>query len=272
MPKLSVCIPVYNCEDYIKDAIDSVLSQDYTDFELIVLDNCSTDKTPEIVGSYNDPRLRFSRNDSNLGMMGNWNKILTMVKGEYIKILPADDFLYPGCLKAQCGALDNDTEKKIALVCGRKRIIDDKGKVLFTRGYSHKTGVVNGFKAINKVIRSGSNILGEPGVVMFRKSVLDKAGSFDASIFYTMDLDMWLRMLTLGDLYVVGEVTCAFRISAVSESTRLVDKQKTDVDNFIRKVYNNKNYRLSTYSYRRGLINSFISSVAKKVIYKLVLK
>lgn len=271
-PKLSVCIPVYNCDQFIKDAIDSVLNQSFSDFELVILDNQSTDNTVEIIKSYTDPRIKFEQNPSNIGMLANWNRVVTLTSGEYIKVLPADDFLYPGCLQAQCDALDADKDKTIALVCGRKKVINDAGKTLFTRGYSKKAGRVNGIKAINNTIRSGGNIIGEPGVVMFRKSILEKSGPFDASIYYVMDLFMWFKMLVHGDLYVVPDVVCAFRISTVSESIKIVDKQKTDVDNFIKKIYADKRYGLTTYNYQLGLINSFASAIAKKAIYKTVLK
>jgi glycosyltransferase involved in cell wall biosynthesis len=270
--KLSVCIPVYNCEDYVKIAIDSILQQDFKDYELIIVDNQSTDRTVEIIKSYKDKRIKFYQNETNIGMVANWNKALTLVSGEYIKILPADDFLYPGTLRVQYEVLENDKEGRIALVCGRKRIINDKGKTLFTRGFSKSPKQVNGFEAINKTIQSGGNIIGEPGVVMFRKSILEKSGLFDASIYYVMDVCTWFKMLKFGDLYSLPDVICAFRISHASESTKIVDKQRHDVDAFIRKIYADSTYQLSTYSYRKGLFNSFLSATAKKIIYKLIIR
>jgi glycosyltransferase involved in cell wall biosynthesis len=128
--KVSVCIPVYNGAKYIKEAINSALNQSFQDFEIIVVDNKSTDNSLEIVRAITDSRIRIFENESNLGMLGNWNKILTLANGEYIKILPADDALYPDCLRLQCEVLDQDLEKKISLVCGRKNVVDADGKVL----------------------------------------------------------------------------------------------------------------------------------------------
>src|SRR5688572_8967364 len=109
--KLSVCIPVYNCGPYIKEAIDSVLNQDFKDFELIIVDNRSTDNTVSIVKDYKDSRIKLIENDTNIGLLGNWNKAVSLATGQYIKLLPADDFIYPGCLKRQCEVLDKDSDK-----------------------------------------------------------------------------------------------------------------------------------------------------------------
>jgi len=270
--KLSVCIPVYNGAEYLREAIDSVLNQDFTDFDLIMIDNQSTDNTVDIIKSYKDPRVKFYQNETNLGMLGNWNRALTLAQGEYIKLLPADDILFPGSLTHQVNILDQDTDHSIALVTGRRNVIDAKGKLLFTRGFSSQSMEVNGIKAINKVIRMGNNPIGEPGSVMFRKSILSKAGNFDPDIFYVMDLNMWLKMLLHGNLYSSKEIVCSFRISPVSESTRIVDTQRRDFDNFIKKINSLKEYQLSPINYRLGLFNSYISSQLKKLVYKFVLK
>jgi glycosyltransferase involved in cell wall biosynthesis len=83
-PKVSVCIPVYNCEAYLANTIRSVLAQSLTDFELVIIDNASTDRTAEIISGFEDPRLRSLRNEKNLGMMGNWNRCLEEARGEFI--------------------------------------------------------------------------------------------------------------------------------------------------------------------------------------------
>ncbi|HNQ00483.1 MAG TPA: hypothetical protein PKK99_15585, partial [Bacteroidia bacterium] len=123
-----------------------------------------------------------------------------------------------------------------------------------------------------KTIRSGGNIIGEPGVVMFRKSILEKSGPFDASIYYVMDLFTWFKMLKHGDLYSLPDVICAFRISHASESTKIIDKQRGDVDAFINKIYSDKSYNLTSTNYRLGLLNSRMAAIAKKAIYKLLIR
>jgi glycosyltransferase involved in cell wall biosynthesis len=270
--KLSVCIPVYNCDQYIGEAIESVLNQSFTDLELVIVDNKSTDRTVEVIRKYKDPRIRLIQNESNIGMLANWNKSVNEAKGEYIKVLPADDFLYPGCLEKQCAVLDQDKDHKIALVTGRKKIIDDKGKTLFTRGISRSTKILSGSAAINRTVRSGGNIIGEPGVVMFRKEIVSKTGPFVADIYYVMDLSLWFKMLLHGSLFSLPDAACAFRISGVSESIKQIATQKRDIDAFFTNVFKDKRYGLTSLSFRIGLLNSFISAQLRKLIYKFVIR
>jgi glycosyltransferase involved in cell wall biosynthesis len=271
-PKLSICIPVYNGADFIKEALDSVLRQDFQDFEVIVVDNQSTDNTVSIIRSYQDPKIKLFINDSNIGMVPNWNRSMELASGIYIKVLPADDFIYPGCLKKQVEILEKDKEKKISLVSGRRNIINEKGKVILNRGFSRNSKLVSGFDAINKNVRSGGNIIGEGGAVMFRKELLIKTGVFRSDIFYVLDIDLWYRMLLHGSLYTLPDTVSSFRVSRRSESVHVVDKQRKDLSDFINKIYLNKEYQLSWLSYKIGLIKSFLLTKAKKLLYRFVVK
>ena len=94
MPKVSVLIPTYNYARYIGEAIESVLNQTFTDFELIIIDDQSKDNTDEVVAKYlHDPRVSYHKNPVNLGLVGNFNRALELANGEYIKFLLADDKL-----------------------------------------------------------------------------------------------------------------------------------------------------------------------------------
>ena len=271
-PKLSVCIPVYNGAEFIKETIDSVLSQNFKDFEIVVVDNQSTDTTRDIVKSYSDPRVKLFVNDTNIGMIPNWNKAMEHATGKYIKILPADDFIYPACLEKQVKIMDADTKEKIAMVGGRRNIIDDTGKILFNRGFSKSECEVSGFAAINKNVRSGGNIIGEGGAVMFRKSILTKTGNFNSDIFYVLDLDLWYKILIHGNYHALPDIVSSFRVSKSSASVNVVKKQREDMTNFINKIYLNKEYQLSWLSRKIGLFKSFALTQAKKILYKYVLK
>ena len=254
---LSVCIPVYNGEEYIEEAILSVLEQSFKDYELLIIDNQSTDNTYTLLQKFTDPRIKLFRNDTNLGLVGNFNRALELAEGKYIKILPADDFLYPGCLQMQVDVLEQDKENKIALVCGRKNIINAKGKVLFNRGFANKRTEVSGFDAINKVVRAGGNIIGEAGAVMFRKDIIAKAGLFSNDVFYALDLELFFKMLCFGNLYALPDVVSSFRISNNSTSVHVVDRQRADLVIFFNKIYADKKFNLSWTNYKMGLMTSW---------------
>lgn len=271
-PKLSVCIPVYNGREFIRETIDSVLNQSFKDFEIVIVDNQSTDDTVAIVKSYSDPRIKLFINDTNIGMIPNWNKAMEHATGKYIKILPADDFIYPGCLEKQMKILEADTASEISMVCGRRNIINEQGKILFNRGFAKTECEVSGFAAINKNVRSGGNIIGEGGALIFRKDILKKTGDFNSDIFYVLDLDLWYKILLYGKLHALPDIVSSFRVSKSSASVNVVKKQREDLSNFINKIYLNKEYQLSWLSRKIGLFKAFALTEAKKILYKYILK
>lgn len=109
-PRLSIGVPVFNGEDYIEEAIRSHLDQDYTDFEVIVSDNCSTDSTPEIVRSLieEDNRITYTRTDENVGGPANFNRLFRLSTGELFRWAAADDRIEPGYLSKVIALMDED--------------------------------------------------------------------------------------------------------------------------------------------------------------------
>jgi glycosyltransferase involved in cell wall biosynthesis len=110
MPKLSIGMPIYNGQNFMREAIDSILAQSFRDFELIITDNASTDATEEICREYcaADSRIRYVRNDRNAGAAENYNLCFALAKGEYFKWAAHDDVLHPEFLSACIDALDRD--------------------------------------------------------------------------------------------------------------------------------------------------------------------
>ncbi|RYF88859.1 MAG: glycosyltransferase family 2 protein, partial [Chitinophagaceae bacterium] len=106
-PKVSVLVPTYNYAHYLPETLRSALEQTFTDFELVVVDNCSTDNTAELMATYkDDPRVIYHRNDANIGIVGNFNRCLELARGEYIKFLCADDKFAPGMLETYVRIMD----------------------------------------------------------------------------------------------------------------------------------------------------------------------
>jgi glycosyltransferase involved in cell wall biosynthesis len=127
LPRISVGLPVFNGERYIASAVASVLDQSATDFELIVSDNCSTDRSSEICADLarQDPRIRYVRNEQNLGVAGNVEKIFAAARGEYFMFLGHDDLLGESYLEALCATLDARPDAVLAF--GTVRSIDAAG-------------------------------------------------------------------------------------------------------------------------------------------------
>lgn len=104
--KVSVLIPVYNSASFLRDAVQSILKQTYTDFELILLNDASTDNSEQIIKSFSDPRIRYYKNDKNLGISASRNKLLDLAQGEYLAIMDNDDFSLPERLEKQVKFMD----------------------------------------------------------------------------------------------------------------------------------------------------------------------
>lgn len=109
-PYVSVCIPTYNGGKYIRECIESILVQTYSDFEILIVDDKSSDETIEVVEEFakRDKRIRIVRNQQNLGLVKNWNRCVELSEGEWIKFLFQDDLLAPDCIEELINACQPD--------------------------------------------------------------------------------------------------------------------------------------------------------------------
>lgn len=236
-PLVSICIPTYRGAQTIGATIESVLIQDFKNFELIIVDDGSPDDTAAVVATFSDTRVRYERNERNLGPEGNWNQCQKLASGKYFKLLPHDDLLAPTCLSQQVKVLEEDADERIALVFCARDVIGPEGTVLTRRGYSSaKTGVVPSNELVKRSVRAGTNLIGEPGGVLFRRALSVKVGGFDATNSYVIDLDYWFRLLAHGDAYYLDQCLASFRVSAQQWSVVLGDSQANDFHNFVLRI------------------------------------
>lgn len=209
--KVSVCIPTYNYGNYIAETIESVLAQNFTDFELLIIDDNSTDSTVSVVEPYTrrDPRLKFIVNPTNLGMVENWNRCLDLAQGEYIKYVFGDDLLAsPDALGRMAALLDADSS--VSLVGSARNFINDRSEIIKTVSRFEKSGVLKGTDVINHCLVKQRNLIGEPSVVMFRKKQASRG--FLVHYRQIVDLEMWFHLLEKGAFAYISEPLCAFRI------------------------------------------------------------
>jgi len=127
-PKITALMPVYNGEEYLREAIESILSQSFEDFEFLIINDGSTDSSVKIIKSYSDPRIRLVSNQENVGIAGSLNKGIKFARGEYIARMDSDDISLPKRFERQAGFLDRNPNIGIAgswmkTFGGRKRII-----------------------------------------------------------------------------------------------------------------------------------------------------
>lgn len=209
-PKISVCIPNYNYGRFISEAIESVLTQDYADFELLIADDSSGDDSVEVIQSFaaRDSRVRLLINEKNIGMVANWNLCLREAKGEYVKFLFADDyFTEANVLRLMAESLDR--LPTVTLVGSARKFVDEAGTVRRVVSHFSGSGLCNGASVMRRALLEERNLFGEPSAVMFRRR--SAARGFDQSYRQLVDLEMWLHLLALGDYFHFATTLVAFR-------------------------------------------------------------
>ncbi|MEH2216754.1 MAG: glycosyltransferase family 2 protein [Nostoc sp.] len=151
-PRLSIGLPVYNGEKFIKEAIDSLLAQTFEDFELIISDNASTDKTEEICRAYaeKDKRICYYRNDQNIGCARNFNRVFKLSSGEYFKWAAYDDLHAPDFIKKCVEVLDQDPS--IILCHSQTYFIDEEGSFLQNYNIKLKADALKPHKRFNELL------------------------------------------------------------------------------------------------------------------------
>ncbi|MFL6514235.1 MAG: glycosyltransferase [Chthoniobacterales bacterium] len=219
-PKISVCLDSYNYGRFLPEAIESVLSQTFADFEVIICDDCSSDDSHEIARRYalKDQRVKARRNSENLGMIKNRNACLARARGEYVKWLHADDFLCSKhALATMVSALDQNAA--VSLVASARQIVDETSKPSdIWSCFEQRPRPISGTGVITRCLFEQRNLIGGPSAVMFRRSLA--ARGFDEAFFVMADLEMWFHLLEQGCFFYIEEPLCAIREHSHQQTQR----------------------------------------------------
>jgi len=184
-PKVTVLMPVYNGQRFLTEAIESILNQSFKDYEFLIINDGSKDKSEDIIKRYeqNDPRIRLISRP-NKGLVATLNEGLAKAKGEYIARMDCDDISLKSRLKTEVEYLDSNLN--VGLVGSNYSIIDEEGKYLVnTNVFTHPDDL--------KLCLVTCNQYGH-GSVMIRKSVLKEVGDYDKSVGHLEDYDLWIRI------------------------------------------------------------------------------
>jgi glycosyltransferase involved in cell wall biosynthesis len=231
-PRVSIGIPVYNGEKYLRQAIESILSQTFTDLELIVSDNCSTDSTATIVLEYaeRDPRVRFSHNRTNIGAAKNYKVCLELATGEYFRWMAADDYIAPTLIEREVAALDAKPDAVLAY--SPSQAVDSDGRPLSMRSggaldYFSQADVATRYRMFREErdLRHGHRAW--PMLYIF--GLMRTADLRQTSImpsFINSDSTVVLEMLLRGRFVSIPETLTYFRHHANSYSVYAKDNKK----------------------------------------------
>jgi glycosyltransferase involved in cell wall biosynthesis len=255
-PRVSICIPSYNSEEFIAATLESILAQTFADFEVVIADDKSTDRTRPIIKGFTDTRIRLIENEHNLGLGRNWNKVLSCTQGEYVKLLGDDDLLNPECLARQVAALEQPANASAVLAICNRNVINVRNEVVMRRRFPFGPGLVSGRKLIRNSIRWGSNLIGEPVVGLFRKRALNEEAVCDRSNPYVADLALWAELLKRGDAFIDPDYLAGFRISRAKTSARIGRRQAAYFRDFVRAMRRDSFYRVGLLDMMRGYILS----------------
>lgn len=229
MPLVSICTPTYNRPDFLERALRSCFAQTYQNFEIVITDNSTNDASRELISRLNDPRLRYFKNEKNLGPVGNTSRATSLVKGKYVKILMDDDLLKPECLEQMVEALEKTPSAGVAMA--PMEIIDATDRRIFPRFYVFRKMEYRYRYQVGDALVDKTTITKEfltrdypccvPSGVMFRAECFQKFGLFDEEADFAADLDKLMQIGTEYDFYYIDQVLSSWRLMTDNHTASL---------------------------------------------------
>ncbi|WP_435156855.1 glycosyltransferase family 2 protein [Haladaptatus sp. DFWS20] len=207
-PTVSVVIPTYNRADVIGGAIDSVLNQNFNDFELLIVDDGSTDHTQTVVDDYSDPRLRYIVHQQNMGVSETRNSGIMAADGDYIAFLDSDDRWKPRKLQRQIAALERKSEEWIAAYCGfsyNKQSPMQRLKYYVFDHLFHTSSKKSGGADLIREILMLNLRIGPGSTLIVKRNAITEVDGFDHQLDIHEDWDLIIRLLRYGKLEYVEE-------------------------------------------------------------------
>lgn len=254
---ISVIITVLNGEEYIKFAIESILSQSYEKFELIIVNDGSVDRTDEFISSYDDKRIKYIKNETNQGQSYSRNLAIKMSKGKYIAIMDADDIAHPERLEAQLVYLENHPE--ISFCCSYADIIDDNN---LSTGQK-KLPLDEGSLRLKLLFECP---IIHPTVMWRKSDFIDNNLWYDEFFVYAQDYDLWSRATEKLRLGVIPQSLLKFRF----HHSKSISSSKKGVQIKYAKIISEKN--LSRVSSIAPFFSRYDCFICKIMLYRTIIK
>lgn len=230
-PSVSICVPTWNGARHLRASLESAFSQTYSDFELLLVDDGSTDGTLDVAAAFRDPRIRVHRNGHRLGIPGNWNHCLRLAQGRYVKFLFQDDLLAPHAVATLVAALEGAPTASLAFSRREVRHEGSRDDLpllgpgyadVVSRFYAAFRGAFDGIDLVRQALEDGwdlaVNVVGEPSFVLLRREAAIRAGGFDPRFGQLVDWDLWLRLARGSPVVFVDESLGVFRVHAGGQS------------------------------------------------------
>jgi glycosyltransferase involved in cell wall biosynthesis len=220
-PIVSVCVPTYNRAPLLAQAIQSILGQTLQDFELLISDNASTDDTEAVVRSFPDPRIRYVRNQINLGHRANYGRCLQLARGAYLTMLSDDDIMMPDNIATKAEVLSKHA--RVGLVHSKYHVIDENGDIS-----RYNTNWCHGPDRMEDTIESGQdvlramllafNVINTP-TVMFRRACYERVGGYTDQLAHAFDFEFWMRIALYYDVAFLAKPLIKWRFHQGSQTS-----------------------------------------------------
>jgi glycosyltransferase involved in cell wall biosynthesis len=216
-PTVSILIPTYNRRDMLKEAVASVLAQGYTDYEIIIADNCSTDDTETVVAAFDDSRIKYHKNAQNVGAVHNYNRALHLATGKYLYLFSDDDVMLANNLALKVTVLEQYPQ--VGMVHSNLHEIAEDGVVFSEGHWASRTNIWHRLQGeplmpaqeCYSLLYNGGNFISMPSA-MVRKSLLDEHKlEFNNQLRFLIDWDLWLKLAVFSDFYFLKDPLIHYR-------------------------------------------------------------
>lgn len=224
--RVTILVPTRNRAGWLKGAIEAALAQSFDDFDVLVFDNASSDETPDVVASFDDPRIHYVRQPEDVGLVENHNRGLAAVQTEYVIIVPDDDVMYPRLLERTVDVLDRLPEA--GMVHTAIDMLDPDGGIVaggvnWTMGLA-ATKVETGSEFIHEAMKHSCRVCAS--TALMRRSALPE-GYFDPADYPPVDVGLWLRMAKRWQMAFLDETLAGYRIHDHSHSAAVGTRTET---------------------------------------------
>jgi len=219
-PKVTVLMPVYNAERFLREAVESILRQKFTDFELLVVNDRSTDGTAALLEGYNDPRVHIVSNASNIGLPASLHRGLDYARGEYVARIDADDVALPQRLAEQVRYLDHHPD--VGLVASAIDIIDNEGMKIGIENLARSPEALYYLLTFKNCIAHCS--------VTFRRELILGIGGYHESTKFAEDYDLWVRVSRRARIAKLDKILAQWRDTETNISSRYKTEQAMTVN------------------------------------------
>ena len=264
-PKVSVILPVYNSQNYVGEAISSVLSQSYTDFEFLIIDDCSTDESASVIKKFSDERIQFYQNEENLGYIKSLKLLLNICQGAFIVRHDNDDFSSKDRILNQVSFLEMNPDH---LICGSNcRVFGKKNAFSFLPQTDSECRVYMMF----------NSPFYHPSVCFSRKVFSEHQLSYNSDLMPAEDYDMWIRISKFGKMANLPSIEFNLRTHDNNTSSMNSQKQKNILldlrDRYFHeilqlKILESENNLLSNITYGSSFTNIEVNEI-ERLFFKI---